>query len=436
MKIEKQVLTRVEGEAVLHLEWDKGKIIDAKINIPNSRGIEKVLEGRPFMDALVINPRVCGICGHAHLIATAIALEKVLGIESISTKAKIVRSVTQLTEMVQNHIKWFYFFVMPDFVKINENLNEYKPFKGAQWKKAVSISSEIVKVIALFAGQWPHSSYAIPGGITSTFGEREVFRAKNYIKKTKDFFLKEVVGIDGEEFLKLRKKGNFEDLKGDFGRFVELVYENAMHNIGKAYNRFLSGGGLYLCLKPSYKKGKGRRCKFNVEEVKELNPPDYTKARPVRYKGLPYETGPLARQLLHKNPFVKELYSLYEDSYLTRVSARVLEIWEILSLIEKLLEKLMEHLDEKSCEGEINKQVSGKGVSFIEAARGTLIHKVVVEKGKIMKYEIITPSQWNLGPRCNKYLGVAEKAIIGLDSKLKAEMVLRSFDLCSVCTTH
>jgi len=195
-------------------------------------------------------------------------------------------------------------------------------------------------------------------------------------------------------------------------------------------------GGIYICLKPSYKKGKGKRCKFNLEEVKELNPPDYTKARPVRYKGLPYETSPLARQLLYENPFVKKLYSLYEDSYLTRVSARVLEIWELLSLIEKLLEKLIEHLDEKSFEGDINKQASGQGVSFIEAARGTLIHKVVVEKGKIMKYEIITPSQWNLGPRCNKYLGVAKKAIIGLDSELKAEMVLRSFDLCSVCTTH
>jgi Ni,Fe-hydrogenase I small subunit len=37
---------------------------------------------------------------------------------------------------------------------------------------------------------------------------------------------------------------------------------------------------------------------------------------------------------------------------------------------------------------------------------------------------------------CAVHLSPAEKAIIGLDSQLKAEMVLRSFDVCSVCTTH
>jgi Ni,Fe-hydrogenase I large subunit len=73
---------------------------------------------------------------------------------------------------------------------------------------------------------------------------------------------------------------------------------------------------------------------------------------------------------------------------------------------------------------------------MVEAARGTLIHRVHISKGIITKYHIITPSVWNLGPRCEKYLGVAEKAIIGLEHPLHAEMVLRSFDVCSVCTTH
>ncbi|MDQ7056380.1 MAG: nickel-dependent hydrogenase large subunit [Persephonella sp.] len=59
-----------------------------------------------------------------------------------------------------------------------------------------------------------------------------------------------------------------------------------------------------------------------------------------------------------------------------------------------------------------------------------------MENGIIKKYNIITPSTWNLGPRCEKYLSPAEKAITGTDSQLKAEMILRSFDVCSVCTTH
>lgn len=76
------------------------------------------------------------------------------------------------------------------------------------------------------------------------------------------------------------------------------------------------------------------------------------------------------------------------------------------------------------------------GSSFIEASRGSLSHKVEVSKGLIKTYDVITPTVWNLGPGIKDKYGVAQKAIVGLDSISKAEIVLRSFDICSVCTTH
>jgi len=82
------------------------------------------------------------------------------------------------------------------------------------------------------------------------------------------------------------------------------------------------------------------------------------------------------------------------------------------------------------------KNLEGQAYGFCEAARGSLIHKVIAKEGKIEKYDIITPTVWNLGTRCKNYLSPAEKAVIGLNDKLKAEMVVRSFDVCSVCTSH
>ncbi|GAB6065753.1 nickel-dependent hydrogenase large subunit [Aquifex pyrophilus] len=436
MKIEKKVLTRVEGEASLKLEWERGRIKDAKIIFNEVRGIERVLKGKPFMDALVINPRVCGICGHAHLIATVKALEDALGIKEVPKKAEILRRITRLTEILQNHVKWFYLFIMPDFLKLQENLNEYKPFSGSAWREAVKVSSEVVKVIALFSGQWPHSSYAIPGGVTSTPSEEEVFKAKSLIRNFRRFFLSRIVGVSEEEFRKLRKRGDYGNLKGDLGKFLELCEDFSLNEVGRSYGRFISGGGFIDTLKPSYKRERGRRFKFSPKFVEVLNPPSYTLSRPVRYKGLPYETGPLARQVLCKNPLIEKMFSDFGDSFSVRVSARVLELWEIIEKVEELLTELLNHINERSAVGEIPKEGSGSGTGIVEAARGTLIHRVEIEKGRIRSYEIITPSQWNLGPRCEKYLGVAEKAIIGLDSSLKAEMILRSFDLCSVCTTH
>ncbi len=65
-----------------------------------------------------------------------------------------------------------------------------------------------------------------------------------------------------------------------------------------------------------------------------------------------------------------------------------------------------------------------------------MYHKIIMEKGIIKFYDVITPTVWNLGPGINAKLGVAQKAIIGVDSLEKAQIILRSFDVCSVCTTH
>jgi len=101
LRIEKKVLLRVEGHAQLELEWEDGVIVDARVRALGSRGIEKVLEGRPLMDAMVITPRVCGICGHAHLMASVKAVENLLGWVEIPEKAKIVREITLSLEKIQ-----------------------------------------------------------------------------------------------------------------------------------------------------------------------------------------------------------------------------------------------------------------------------------------------------------------------------------------------
>ena len=79
---------------------------------------------------------------------------------------------------------------------------------------------------------------------------------------------------------------------------------------------------------------------------------------------------------------------------------------------------------------------NAKGISVIEAARGSLYHNIFIEKGKIQSYDVITPTVWNLGPENKKQKGVAQKAIIGSSSIEIAKIILRSFDVCSVCTTH
>lgn len=61
---------------------------------------------------------------------------------------------------------------------------------------------------------------------------------------------------------------------------------------------------------------------------------------------------------------------------------------------------------------------------------------------RIEKYEIITPSSWNLSPEDSKgQKGVVEKALIGteitdLKNPVEIGRIVRSFDPCVSCATH
>ncbi len=80
--------------------------------------------------------------------------------------------------------------------------------------------------------------------------------------------------------------------------------------------------------------------------------------------------------------------------------------------------------------------ITGKGTGIVEAPRGSLIHTITAENGIIRESQIITPTQWNLATSTANDPGVAQNAMIGLKDTALAEFVFRTFDICSVCTTH
>ncbi len=86
-------------------------------------------------------------------------------------------------------------------------------------------------------------------------------------------------------------------------------------------------------------------------------------------------------------------------------------------------------------------------VGFWEAGRGYLTHHLHMDKGRILNYQINTPSTWNASPRDPfEQPGPYEEAIVGtpiLESLADADIkgidilrAIRSFDPCMPCTTH
>jgi len=422
MQTKIKLIEKIEGEAKLNLEFKDGVIDFATIEFFSSRNIEQILEGKSALDALVINPRVCGICGHAHLIATVKALESCYNNLQISKKAEILREITLNLEIIQNHFKWFYLTIMP--------LLGFKQYL----LKAMTPAQIANRAIATVAGQYPHNSYAIVGGITSELSFIEITKLTNYIKEIISFFEKEVLNANISELISCKNANKLFSQNGDLPTVIKELEKQNLLNIGKSYDKFIVFGG-----NSYFKRGKSikTRVSKNLDEkhIKEVENPT-SLAKNVLYKEKYYEVGPLSRAMLNKTPLVKDMHRRYGDSLVSRIIARVCEIPQLLNHTLKLIENI--NLDEPSyIEPQIDiSKISGFGVSAIEAARGSLIHKVELENGIIKNYTIITPTQWNLSSGEKEYPAIAQKAIIGVTNEKVAELVFKSFDVCSVCTTH
>ncbi len=78
-------LNRVEGDMEVKLELDGHTVTDAWCVGTMFRGFEQILAGRDPADALVIAPRICGICSTSQLYAAASALETAYGRRSLPT---------------------------------------------------------------------------------------------------------------------------------------------------------------------------------------------------------------------------------------------------------------------------------------------------------------------------------------------------------------
>lgn len=80
-------LNRVEGDLEFQVDLEDGIVVDARCIGTLYRGFEQIMIGRAPRDALVITPRVCGICGTAHLYAATLALEQIANLTPPAEKA-------------------------------------------------------------------------------------------------------------------------------------------------------------------------------------------------------------------------------------------------------------------------------------------------------------------------------------------------------------
>ncbi|MCF6465170.1 nickel-dependent hydrogenase large subunit [Clostridium sp. Cult2] len=452
-KITINPITRISGFLEIQVEVQNNEIIDAKSSGMLFRGFEKMLKGRPPLDAIYFTERICGICSTAHSMASTLALEDILNIIP-DENDKMIRDFMHGCEFIQNHLRHFYQYTLPDFVYGPEiqplygaNHDDYRMPEKLNMKlskhyiESVEYSRLAHEMLAVLGGKVPHNHGIFVGGVTVNLDASKYIKVKSILKSIKEFVINRMIPdvytiagyykdyfYNGEGYKNLMSYGVFDTYTEK-----DLFYIAPQILISGQKQEFNPDKITENIYRAWYEASKVEQKPFDPTVDENVYKEEaYSWIKAPRYEGYPMEVGPLARMYL-SGGYTRGI------STMDRIIARVLEVKKIIEILEGLLEKV-ELKPAQQGRYEFPQKAKGKGL--IDTTRGGLGHWVAINEEGIENYEIITPTTWNLSPGDSREIkGAVEKALIGTtirDIKNPVEIgrIVRSFDPCVSCATH
>lgn len=458
---------RVEGDLDVKVYMQDGVVTRAHTQAAMFRGFEQIMAGKDPQSGLIVTPRICGICGGSHLYCASSALDTAWGTQ-LPPNALLLRALGQATETIQSIPRWFYAIFATDMANkkfankplYEEVVRRWAAYVGTSFQKGVTSSGRPVEVYAIFGGQWPHSSYMVPGGVMCAPTLKDITRAHAIMNHFRVEWLESVwLGCSIERYMQIQ---SWDDLmawldeneshrNSDLGLFLRAGIEFGLDKFGQGVGKFMAYGTYIHKDKWNNPKIETRQDAVispggfwdgkNFHDLNHLNVAEhverawykdvdaahpwneplptplpsqnldhtdfnskYSWSKAPRYNGFAAEVGPLARVIMSGNPSNKAhqnrdpLFLDIMQRFGPSVFTRCLaRVHEAPRLYLQINEWLSQiNLDDEFYIKPTEKD--GKGWGATEAARGALAHWVEIENGVIKNYQVIAPTTWNVGP--------------------------------------
>lgn len=458
-KISIDPLTRLEGHGRIDMFLDDdGRVKDCYLIIPEIRGFEKFLEGRPVEELPRITPRICGVCPEAHHTASAKAVDAVYGVR-IPDTAQLIRRLQYNAFVAGDHATHFYALGGPDFIMGPDAPPAERNLLGVIRKVGLELGRQVIRmrreaheVAEMLGGRRINPVGMIPGGVSKPVTAEMQARLVE-------------IGTYMVEFSRLTQK-IFADVVLSEGRYMDLVLSPAFSH-GTYYMSLVDEQGRadhYDGRLRVVDPGGGEHCVFGVEDyldhiAERVEPWTYLKfpyLRSVGWKGLVdgegsgvYRVAPLGMlnaALGMKTPLAQAEYErMYETLGGKPVHATLAYHWariiEMLGCAELVL---LHARDERLTSPDVRVVDMGtpsEGVGVVEAPRGVLIHHYWTdEKGIVEKANLIVGTTHNHAA-LNMSVRRAAEGLISSGEPDEAvlntiEMSYRAYDPCLACATH
>ncbi|OEJ65330.1 nickel-dependent hydrogenase large subunit [Magnetovibrio blakemorei] len=470
---------RVEGDLEVNLEIHDGQVVEAQAISPLYRGFEAILQGRPALDALVIAPRICGICSVSQSLAAAAALRSVAGLTP-PPNGVLTANIAHAAENVADHLTHFYLFFMPDFARdvyageawFDLTAARFKATQGTGAMAWLEQRQRLLHVMGILAGKWPHSLAFQPGGSTKSVDKGGKVRLLSIVHDLRLYLERTLFADTLEAVISLADTQALlawadQHPSGDFAHFLSVSAACGLEALGQtslplmSFGAYASGEGALFVqgvfdhtqgghaldvatlsedLTSTWMQGESGHPGQSSAHIDVNKDGAYTWCKAPRLDAKPVEVGALARQAVDAQPLVRDLLKLGQSNVQVRIVARLIETARLVLALEDWVRALQP--GEPFCLPDALPE-SGAGVGLVEAARGSLGHWLEIQNGHLSHYQIIAPTTWNFSPRCASGLpGPLEQALVGTPVRngeqdpVAVQHVVRSFDPCMVCTVH
>ena len=452
-------ITRLEGHGkiVIFLD-DEGNAVKAYFQIPELRGFEKFLEGRPAEDAPQITSRICGVCPMAHHMAATKALDDLYKVDPPSV-AKKIRELVYNAFMLEDHALHVYILGGPDFIVGPKAPKSERNIYGVIKKVGVEVGLKVIgtrrelrNLITKIAGKVIHPVFGLPGGISKPLTEEVRKKAIEVADKSLDFALftykifKDIV-LSNEEYLDLI----LSDAYTHRTYYMGLVDDKNRTNFYDGKIRIVDPKG-------------NEYAKFDVHEYEKyiaehVEPWTFVKfpyLKKVGWKGFVdgEDSGimcvaPLARLNVADSMATPKAQEAFEEMFETIGSKPVhhtlamhwARIIEMIYAAERMKELANDPELTDPNVRVIPTETPSVGISAVEAPRGLLIHHYETdENGIIKKANLLVATQHNAA-RIALSVDKAARNLIRegkVDDGLlnMVEMAFRAYDPCHACATH
>ena len=453
-------ITRLEGHGRIDLFLDhSGAVEDAFLVIPELRGFEKFLEGRPVEEMPQITARICGVCPEAHHTAAAKAADAVYNVQ-IPESAEVIRRLQYNAFMAGDHATHFYALGGPDFIVGPDAPAAERNIIGVINKVGPEIAGKVIRmrkeaheVSEILGGRRIHPVGMVPGGISKRVSAESAARLRE-IGAYMVQFAQETLAI-------------FDSIVLQNDQMRGLILSDAYYNKTS-----------YLALvnkdnQPDAYDGEIRVVDADGREIERYAPSDYLHhiaeaIVPWSYLKMPYlkrfgwhgvsdetspyimRTGPLGSLNASgsmQTPLAQAERERFFETFggapvhqtLAFHWARLIELLQSAELVNRLAH------DERLTSADVRTIPSGtprEGVGTVEAPRGLLTHHYITDdNGIVQKANLIVGTTYQY-PAIQLSVATAARELVKPGVELTEpvmngiEMAFRAYDPCFGCATH